>query len=298
MENYKTVDSLIAEISGSGEFFKDNPTLLDKPTIYRWVFLALKKFGLNIMQKEGKIIPIENYRGLLPSNFGKLSLAVFCECDKVVVPEDKKERLLSTYFYKDTLQTKFIIESTQNKENSCETEKCEESETHIVEKFFLGENDCGDISLYYKNPAYVRLGRDVLYDACIDDCVNRNMRDCKYSINIKSNIVYANFRNGNLYCEFYATPMDEETGAPIIPDSDRGSVEQYLEAMIKRKVLFEAQLAGDKNNIQYLYNDLRLEEQQLLREAQQDVSPMSLKHFWKLIEHRRRENSRFDIYLK
>lgn len=294
MENYKTADSLIAEIRGSGEFFKDNPNLLDKATIYRWINLALKGFGLNIMEKQGQIIEVENYKGILPSNFGKLSLAVFCECDKAFVPEEQKEKLLSTYLYKSRLETKFIIE-TEFTNDGCKETICPTEETQIIEKTFLSDLGC-DVRMTYKNPQYVTLGRDVLYDACIDECVNRNVRDCKYSINVKGQTIYANFKTGNLYVEFYGLP--EIDGVPIVPNSDRGKVEQYLEAHIKRKILWEMQLSGDKNNIQYLYNDLRIEEQQLFREAQQDVSPMSLKNFWKLIEHRRREMSRFDIFLK
>lgn len=294
MEKYITCEQLLADVKGSSPFLKDNPNVIDPPTVYRWIYQALRGFGLNIMQKKGKTIEVDNFKAILPKDFGKLSLLVFCERDKCKVGKGCEDKLIGTYFYSDRIKNKYIIETAITEDGCKEKETCKERE-EIIEKFFISDGNCY-VTLTHKNPYYVKLGRDVLYDICTNDCINKNIKDSPYSVNIKGQIIYANFREGVLYCEYYAIPTDEE-GLPIIPIIGRNKLEQYLEVMIKRKLLFELQLSGDKVNIQYLYADLRAEEENLLKAAHADVSPLSLVHFWKYIDQRRKDLSQFDIYL-
>lgn len=290
--NYKTADSLIAEISGS-EFFKDNPNLIDKVSIYRWIFLTLKQFGMNVMQKESKVVEIENYRGQLDTNFGKLALAVFCEKDKCRVIGNK-ERLLNTYFYKNRIETNYIIESVQKNDNSCAEKKCKTKEKHIIEKFYI-HDDC-EVELHFKRPCYVKLGRDVLRGACTDDCVNRNVIDSPYSINIKGNTLYANFKEGSLYIEYYGLPQNED-GIPILPETNRGYLEQYVEYTVKRRILEDASMSKDATNLQNMFQYYVGKEQELERKAKSDTANISMKAMWKSIEANRQRIKNYDINL-
>lgn len=291
--DYKTVDSLIAEIQAE-PFFKDNPHLIDKVSIYRWVYLMLKQFGINIMQKHPIIVDVENYRGKLPENFGKLGLAAFC-AKGVCQVTGNKDRLLQTYLYTDRIESKYIIENVESGDSSCETKKCLAEENQIVEKYYIHE-DC-EVSLYYNHPVYVNIGRkDTLDACCAKDCVNRWVRNSPYSIDIKGTQVQANFKEGSLYVEYYGLPVDEE-GNPIIINSDRGYVEQYIEYGIKRRILEQAMWSQDAPNRQGVFNFTVGKEEELFRKAQSDLSPMKLDALWKAISKRRIDMKKYEINL-
>lgn len=291
--NYKSVDSLIAEIESSN-FFKDNPHLIDKASIYRWVHLALKNFGLNIMQKKSKVVEIENFQGTLDFDFGKLALAAHCDRGNCVV-HGTKDKLLDSYFYSDKMKTNYIVESSVKEDSACATDTCKDSETRIIEKFYLHDTGC-DVSLHYKNPCYVKLGRDVLNEICTKDCVNQYVKDSPYSIQIRNQTIYANFKEGVLYIEYYALPTDEN-GLPIIPHSDRGKLEQFIEAHIKVKILADAQLSKDAQNIQGIFGYYVDEERTLKKEAKDDLSPMSIKQIYEVINANKQRMNNYNIYL-
>jgi hypothetical protein len=293
---YKSVDSLIADISSSA-FFKDNPHLIDDASIYRWVQMSLKKFGLNIMDKKAKVYEIKNFRGELDPDFGKISLAAWCQKDRCQI-NGNKEKLLSTYFYTDRVEQYFVgsIDHIATcKPEGC-VDLCEEpvKEKRIIEKFFISD-DC-EVSLSYRNPIYVKLGRDVLRDSCVDGCMNRNISDSPYSINVKGNLIYANFKEGSLYVEYYSLPADEE-GNPIIPKTDNGYLEEYIEYNIKRKILEDAMMSKDARDLFTLFQFIKAEEDKMFSMAQRDVSPMSMKSFWSAISKRRMDLAKYNINL-
>lgn len=273
-----TAESFIADITAS-RYFKDNPGIVDKASIYRWLHLAMKSFGQSIMTKESKIVEVKNFRADLGKDFGGIKLAAWCK--KEVAPEkDSKVEITGSYLYKER------VENTKTKcgDEVCETEKV------TSEKVYAKVDD---VSYIYRDPVYVKLGRNVFGDRCSKGCVSNH--ESPYSLNIKGQEGHASFKEGHLYLEYYALPyLGDEL---LIPDSSLGYLEQYLEATVKRQIVEEALMSKDTPSLGTLFTYYLQKEEQLRGEAEKDVSPISLQSFWNLIDHNRKEYNKFQINL-
>jgi hypothetical protein len=289
---YKTADQFIADITAS-QYFKDNPHVVDEVSIYRWIHQLLQQFGLNIMQKKDIVVDVKKYRGQLPEDFGRLSLAAFCEFDRAKIFGDKNRLYHSSIIrarYEDYYIQTDLVDTCEYK---CE-DLCPPPKVDIVEKWYVDDSCRGEI--HYKNPMYVKLGRDVLRSGCTSDCINRNIKDSPYSINIKGLEVQANFPEGKLYIEYYATPTDEE-GKPIIPDTKNGYLEQYMEYAIKRRILEDAMWSKDAKDLFTIFNFTVQQEEVLRGRALSDVSNIGLQALWNAINVRRNDMRKFQVNL-
>lgn len=290
MSEFRTADALIAEIESSN-YFKDNPHLIDKISIYRWLKNSLKKFGMNVMEKTEGVIHIKNYRGTVPSDFGRLALAVHCEKNFCRGVGDK-DQLLQSYMWSERVEKVYQQEKIYiGYQDDC---KDVVEEQTIVEKLYFND-DC-ELHFHYSNPSYVKLGRDVKRDACANDCINRSIKDSPYSINIKGETVYANFKDGVIYMEYYGLPADDN-GVPVIPETQNGYLEEYLEYTIKRRILEDALMSKDAPNLITMFNYYVQKEQELFERAIVDTSPLSMRSFWSAISKRRQDMAKFDVNL-
>ena len=283
MEGYTTAESIISEIESS-TFFKDNPHLIDRASMYRWIFLALKTFGASIMQLKEHVSTIENYRGNLPDDYGQLSLAVYCEKDMYKITKGSKDHLMSSYIWTEKLGGIYPEEEC-TAEESC----AQPGGMCVMEKHYYNDG-AGEVEVYYKNPQYVKLGRNVLREGCTDCCVNRNVKQSPYSIDMQGNKIQANFKEGSIYLEYYGLPQDENR-IPIIPATRHASLEKYIEEHLRGRLLKEALWSKDAPNMQNLLSLSRQDEETLLVEALKDVRDDSMQMLMHTINENRVRSS-------
>lgn len=287
--NYTRVDSIISEIESS-QIFKDNPNVIDRASIYRWTFLALRAFGKSIMEVKEHVEPISNFRGNLPNDFGQLSLAVFCEKDSYKVVKGGKDHLMNSYIWTEKLGG--IYES----DDCTLTPSCEQPKGMcVIERAYYNDGQ-GEVEINYKNPQYVKLGRNIISGGCTNNCVNRNVKQSPYSIDIQGNKILANFREGNIYMQYYGLPQDED-GLPIIPRTRLGYLERYIEQHLRNKLLKEAMYSKDVSNIQGLIQYDLQEEQDLLVRAMQDARDDSIQMLMHTISENRKRRASFEVNL-
>lgn len=280
-------DSLINEILAE-EFFKDNFTLVDRASIYRWVNILLRKFGVNVMQKHELIVKVENYRANLPENFGYLSLSILCEPESYSLKSGCKDTLINSYYWKERIVNLCI----EDCEDSCDPTK----EKRIIEKYYFhNEGDEGEVHVNYRQLHYLKLGKNIIRGRCMTDCINKYKHCERDTIDIVGNTLNANFKEGLIYMVYYATPMDED-GVPIIPKTKNGNLETYVEYHIKRKILENAVLSKDLRDRRSMLGYFRNEEKELEREAIADTSPFSMQTFWESINKKRSDIRKFELY--
>lgn len=285
---YTTLDEFISEIA-SAAVFKDNPHLIDKPSIARWVYLKLKNFGRAVMSKHEIVVQVNKHKAILPENFASLGLAVFCEPLLASYPEGTDFLKVQSRLIGERL-TCFEDRACENCEPTCDSDECQE---RIVENLYM---ESTPIKLYYTNPQYVKIGRGFTGNQCETNCMNRYIKDSPFSINLNGNEIIANFEKGALYIQYYGSPMDEY-GLPIIPNSKNGYLEEYLEYHVLRKILEYAQLSGDMANKQYLYQSYMQQENDLRLKAHADISPVDMVALFKNIGENRQRMRKFDINL-
>lgn len=274
------IDNFIADITSSN-YFKDNPHLVDTLSIKRWVDLAMKSMGKKVMTPKSKVVHVQNYKAFLGKEYGGLKLAAWCKADNYKIIGNYN-RVRETPLYRERIEkTNF----------TCAEGETISTEKTITEKILV---DDGEIHLKYRDPVYVKLGRNVVHDKCNKGCLSNN--ESPYSINIYDKEVNANFKEGHLYIEYYALPYTED-GDILIPESDLGYFEQYLEAMVKRNILEEAMMSKDSTSLSTMFSYYLQKESDLETKARKDLSPIGLQSFWNLIDEKYNYNKKYQINL-
>lgn len=286
---YITASEIIAELQ-SEAVFKDNPQILDKPSIYRWIQWSLQEFGRNVMTKESIVVDIENYRGRVPEGFGQLSLAVYCQGNSCVI-KGEPEEAAQTAIYTSKVTTSEYFSSVSSCSNGGDCKPDCTVETTVKEEIKL--SDTCSLDLYYNPIGYVKLGRGVLDGGCTDDCINRNIKS-PYGIDIKGNMIFSTFKSGSVYMEYYKLPEDEE-GVPIIPKTQNGYLERYIYEVVRRKTLNAGMWSNDIRDKQYLYAEAKADETYLFAKAKQDVSRISMMTLYKYAGELATQKSRYTV---
>lgn len=94
---------------------------------------------------------------------------------------------------------------------------------------------------------------------CAKSCLSCNDRHSKYAVEIIDGNVKTNFKEGNLYFQYYGVPIDEE-GLPMIHDSKKGLVWQHIKYYVLFK-LFEEIQYDDEGAIPFReYNERKMKE--------------------------------------
>lgn len=290
MEKSISCEEFVSEIL-AGDWIKDNSYLVDEASIYRWIAIALRGFGQSIMGKEELILKVENFRAELPANFGNLSLAVLCDPYAYKINGNDRDTFLKSYMWKERIVSNCL------EPNEC-VDSCPEitKECVITEKyFFRDENNYAEI--YYKNPIYLKLGKNVLRNRCADDCRNRHLYDVNYTIDIINQVVQTNFREGTVYLVYYGLPADED-GLPLIPVTFNRRIENYLEYHVKRKILEEAIMSDDAPHKATMLQYYRQEERLAHSEALKELSPLKMSSLWHTINKLRSDRRKFDIRIQ
>jgi len=232
------IDSFIAEIKSSFKQY-DTAALIDDTSITDWVYKALRRFGNLITTKQETLITVENGRAWLPRNFDSLDLAI--KVDKSHIHTD-----LSTDVLQKALFWKERVEKIDSWNVCADCEK-EYSEKTIVEKIYYSDRT---VNLHYKNPTILKLKRHTSKDSYTRNCKNI-YAESPYEISIQGNILHTsqNFPDGEIFIRYYGFETDEE-GKLYIPESPQERLETYLTYHVKRKILEDAWLNGDDENLQ------------------------------------------------
>lgn len=275
----------------TGQFWNDNPHLINMADIYRWIAIGLKSFGRSVTQKEEIMVKIEDYRGTVPMNFDNLSLAILCDPYAYKVDEGKKDHFIKSYMWKERIVSNCL------EPNHC-VDSCPEMEKEcvITERYYFRDEDDSYAEIFYKNPIYLKLGKNILRNRCTDDCRNRNTFDVNYRMDVIGETIQTNFKEGTIYMVYYGVPADED-GLPLIPKTYNRKIENYLEYHIKRRILEDAIMSTDAPNqismLQY-YNE---RERMAHSEALKELSPLKMKSLWNTVNKLRGDMRKYDLRL-
>jgi hypothetical protein len=284
---YLSLQEFIAD-RFSSNFFKDNPHLVDDASIALWVYDKLKNFGASLEEKYEEVVEISNHRGKLPENFSRLYLAVYCEPFFASYSGDPVR--VQSRLYGEKLKC-FEATACENCEPQCSDETCLE---RIVENYYM---DATNVSFYYRNPVYVKLGKGFAgTKSCTNDCPNRYLKESPFSVDIKGRNVHANFKDGFIYVQYYGTPMDEDC-MPLIPQTPNGYLHEYLEYYVKRRILEDAILSDDSKNKLNLYQSFMMQEKELEDKAKADASKVDMVAVMRAIGNNRKRMRKYDINL-
>lgn len=220
-----TFQQFTAEIRTDLQKF-DSVGLIQDIDIIKEVYRGLQKFGKFPLVEFEKVITIRNNRGTLPSNFKKLDLAI--KCEPFEVASEEKDILLNTKIW-STLDRQSSTWKTCDPCDVTYTKDC------IVEKVYLTVG-APPVKFYYNDPIILQLTDGMQPGTCTDTCKNKLVKRSPYEINIKNKTIFTNFKDGTVYVKYYGYPADEN-GFPHIPNSELGSMEEYLLNRVKLSIV-------------------------------------------------------------
>ena len=245
-----TVEELIVELKASFRV-QEKRGLIDEVSIYRWVEIALKKFGGDLTMPKEVMLDVRKKRAKVPDDYYDLILAYRCDFAGYEIPECKSKEeedkvipeLQNTFAWK---------ERTERSYRWCSCDECckEEEEKTIIEKFYINTHERKhEIRCHYRKPVPLKLSKPMLMDHCLSDCRNRFVKESPYEINIAGGELYANF-DGPVYFKYRALPFDNKSEI-VIPDTPLGGVADYVENYVKIRLteewMFNGEVAGAAN---------------------------------------------------
>lgn len=283
------VEDFIIELKSSLRSIEKRD-LIDDTSIYRWVEIALRKFGGDITMVKDAVVDVCRGQAKMPSDYYALNLAFRCDFKGYDVPEgeDIIPELQNTIAWK---------ERTEKTYRWCSCEECckEESEKVVVEKFYINTHDRKhEVRCYYDKPVLLKLAKPMLRDKCLGKCRNKLIKDSEFEINIVNGTLYANF-NGPVYMEYRALPFNGEDIE--IPDTAQGLVLDYIENYVKMRLFEELMYNGEIPNAADMYK-LYLQQDLIKFKNAKTELKMSALTLDGLYEPLRRRKAELEVYYK
>lgn len=284
------VEDYIIELKSSLRSF-DKRDLIDEVSIYKWVEIALKKFGGDITMRKEAVVDVKRGQARMPGDYFDLILAFKCDFKGYEVPEGDKviPELQNTIAWKERTERSYRWCSC----NECCKEECEKV---IVEKFYINTHDRDhEVRCYYDRPVMLGLAKPMLRDSCLSKCRNKVIKDSPYEINIVNGFLYANF-DGPIYMQYRSLPFDGESNI-IIPDTPQGLVLDYVDNFVKMRFFEELMYNAEAQGAADLFKLYAQQDLVKLKNAKTELKMMgmTLKGMYEPLRRRRAE---FEIYTK
>ena len=257
-----STDTLITEVKNSLKQY-DSANLIDDLAIIDWIYKAMRRFGNLLTTKHETFITVVDGKAWLPKNFESLRYASKWDRHHVETPV-AQDILQKSYFWKERTEKSTAW-------NVCKDCEKSYSEQTIVEKVFFHDQP---VNFHYCHPQKLRLSRHTNKDMYERGCKNLT-EDSPYEITINNNIVYTNFKEGEIFIKYYGFELDEQN-KPYIPQTPQERLETYLTYHIKRKIFENLWLNGDDENIQNKIQYLLAQEQAEFNLALTDIKAATL----------------------
>lgn len=228
------LETLLTEIEEEFSQYK-NVNLLDRPSMYRWAYIALKKLGHLICTGREGVFEVKNGMVKLPEGFHSLNLALKVEPNGYSVKDSSENGIVA------------IQKTLSKKSEWVECKECSEKVTEdtVVETIEIGGVD---VDFMYNSPQYLSFGKSFRGDGCTRDSKNRFIKKSPYEMVLNGNTMYTNFNSGYVFIRYYGLEEDEK-GLPIVTDTPKGSVINYVESYLKFRIIQKLLLGGDDVNL-------------------------------------------------
>lgn len=281
------VEDLLVEIKASMHKYEDLG-IISTPSVYRWAEIALKRFGGTIVIPTEAVIEAKNKQAILPRGFFDLTEAYRIDPDVCEVDKENEK-------FVPELQHEFTwTERSERGFKWCSCDECckEEYEKTVVERMYIKGID---VRFHYKkHPKKLKKAGSFVKDNCLDKYRSKFYNEDPSEITINGDKMYTHF-DGFIYVKYRSIPMDDE-GLPVIPDTPLGYLLQYVEAYIKKQIVWDAVINGEAPNAAEIYKVLSQEEAGLFSLAERECKMMhvSPRFFEELKKNNRRRISVYE----
>lgn len=279
MDNFKSTDSLFSRIKEDFSSYSSSG-LLDEGRFYHYVKYILNYLGISCLDREQDFLKVSSYTAELPDNFQQLEFAYKCKGTKKLSG--------GVVMMKQTFDH-FPLLYPDWHTKACADRCCKPPEDAIFnsyEKVMIERDSC----LYeYCEPELLTIGNVNTKRQCSDNCANV-FSNSKNTISIQNNKIYTNFQEGSIYLGYYAFPIDDDTGLPLIPDNVR--IEKCIEDYIKYNLVKNI-IINKESDLARLLSFYKEEYLASLKDA---VYETKVPTFENMIKQTKRSRKKFDLF--
>jgi hypothetical protein len=277
---FKSTEPLFARIRENLSSYS-SLGMVDEGKFFFEVKWFISTLGISMLEIDEDVIHLKDYKHELPCNFNLLESAWLCDMNN------------SQTKTVDNFQGKVVIYT----ENTCEKvvqATCSQDE-RVVDKITVKEYvQTNPTERVYNSPILLALSNKLTKQVCAKDCQNlfsANTNDISILRRGASYYLFSSLEKPTIYLRYYAYPIDEETGLPLIPDEP--IIEKALEDHLMLYFFKNLWLNDDNPNVQQKIGYLKEESIKSMGEAEYFVK---LPSFNKMIETTRRQRKRYNIY--
>lgn len=284
------IEEFLVELKASLRHY-DKRDIIDDASIYRWIEIALKKFGGDITIPKDIVLDVKRKQAVMPGDYYDLILAYRCDFAGYEVPGGKEviPELQNTFAWKERTERSYRWRSCEE----CCKEECEKT---IVEKFYINTpKDTYEVRCHYRKPVPLKLAKPMMKDMCLTKQRNMFSQDSPFEINIINGSLFANF-DGPVYIKYKALPFDGK-GEIFIPDTPLGLLADYIENYVKMRLFEEWMYNGEVAGAGDMFKLYMQQDLIKLKNARAEVKSMNwtLSDYYKLLQ---RNRERYSVYEK
>lgn len=280
---FKSTESLFARIRENLSSYTALG-MIDEGKFFFEVKWFIQHLGISMYEIDEDVLTLKDYKHEMPCNFYLLESAWLCNKNDALTRKT------------DNFQGKVVIYT----ENTCEkvvqascASSCNEK---VLEKITVKEyvQTQGNYETVYNRPVLLSLGNKLTKQVCAKDCQNlfsTSDRDISILRQGKNLWMFSSLKDPVIYIRYWAYPVDEETGLPLIPDEP--IIEKALEDHLMVYFFKNLWLNGDNSNVQQQIAYLTPIANQSMADAEYFVK---LPSFNQMIQTARRQRMRYQTY--
>lgn len=233
--------------------------VLDEGEFPTYTKEVLDKLGIGVYKEGRAVLQIKDGKACLPPNFKFFSGAFKCEIDEFSWKDKQNTAHLqsSLSFERDVTQ-EFFLDT-----KDCAI-SCSRSGRSVIESVNIKSTLFTKADVTFNRIIPLRLSKFVDRDLLASENVVLHSHQLQYEISLDKNFLFANFKEGVIYLEFYGLPVSDQEEIEI-PDI------MYVEKAVEWYIIYQILLSGWFNSsipdIQNKYVKAELEYNNAITEA-------------------------------
>lgn len=268
-ENIKFInsDQLLARVKRELRTF-NQMGIVDPNDFYEYAMDVLENLGMGVMLEKQGIIHVENNHFRIPNGFKYLYSANKCNVESTTsggISNDIHPQN-GYVFYTDTL-----YEPTINKKVVCDGTKI------TVREYVEGVEDIHNF----------RLGTKL---ELLRSTIDNNLKNPNGLI-LDGEDGYTGFEIGDIHLKYYSSPIDDDTGLPLIPDSNK--IQRAIEYYVISKMMLSWYLNDEVPNITQKAAEMDKKYREAFGIAMNERKTPS---FATLVDYAKRQRNKFETF--
>jgi len=285
-------DRLLARLENELSTYQAN-NILDTEVFFAQIKWFMQQLGRAVEPYEEVVIKLENYKQILPCNFYSLDSAWLCDSNSSGYTWNQQNKYVAYTEEICETVTNNAPCGTVNSQMAISACNMENVLTKTTMKDYISTDNPAVYT--WHTPRLLKLNpKKSVENICNDKCKNLFSSDLnEISIKKQGNnfVLFSTLESPVIYLKYYAYPIDEETGLPLVPDHS-----VFEEALFYHCITYFLRMAWLNKMVTDIDRQLQYFEALAKDTRSQAVRLSKLPSFEKGIQIGRRSRNKFSSF--